>query len=487
MGLVTHPSLARKYRDELRPRHGLLRSREFVMKDLYTFDYNASLALATYHEVRDVYAQLFDELKIPYLVAEADSGDMGGNLSHEFHFPTSRGEDHIISCKTCNYVANEELAEIPALPGTNGETESDMHLCGEQNIQTQSDRELSTGVKVWRGISRDRSTLVNVWYLSPVLGTDPSLPALEPEVNVYAVKAVIPELDASIGDPVPFWNTHAQSPLGTHSTPGRPRRLMNLVDYRVPSHVSRCLGSRNSHFPLWPISKAGPLPDIEIETLSVDHATQRQLNLLRVKDGDACPRCSDGTLLVRKAIELGHTFHLGTRYSGPLKATVSVPAYLLGDEETDTRNTRSGSSEARQVNMQMGCHGIGVSRMIGAVADTLADEKGLNWPRVIAPFEVVIVPGKGLEEAALKVYDALSAVQPSSDGARLDIVLDDRIESFPWKMQDADLVGYPVIVVVGRRWKTEKICEVQCRRLGVREEVLFKGLLNFIQCLLVNL
>jgi len=129
--------------------------------------------------------------------------------------------------------------------------------------------------------------------------------------------------------------------------------------------------------------------------------------------------------------------------------------------------------------MQMGCHGIGVSRMIAAVADTLSDSKGLNWPRVMSPFEVIVVPGKNLDEEAARIYDML-------DVGKMDVVLDDRKESFAWKMGDADLVGYPVIVVLGRRWK-EEVCEVQCRRLGIKEDVAITNLEAFVQKLLVKL
>lgn len=125
--------------------------------------------------------------------------------------------------------------------------------------------------------------------------------------------------------------------------------------------------------------------------------------------------------------------------------------------------------------------------MIAAVADTLADIKGLNWPRVMAPFEVVVVPGKGLDDAASEVYDVLSSVTGAGAGQRLDVVLDDRAETFPWKMRDADLVGYPVIVVAGRRWKAERICEVQCRRLQVREELPLDQVAGFVESLLGKL
>lgn len=456
---VTHLTLtARKYRDERRPRHGLLRSREFIMKDLYTFDHSPILALETYHQVRAAYARLFDELKLPYLVAEADSGDIGGDLSHEFHFPTSKGEDHVISCSKCDYVANEELAESPA-PKTKAEREAPYEEPGIINV--------------WRGISQDRLTLVNVWFAWNIGGKKALPDYVAPgglegaEVNARAVKAVLPELDSSVDDPLPFWEHQSTAP----------RQLINLFDHSLSNGAKEFVQS--GHNPnMFPESMSDTASRTGIETTFKDSSNEGSLNLLRIRDGDACPRCAGGTLRVQKAIELGHTFHLGTRYSEPLEANVKVPAEVVAG--------RAWTSSPRndpmliEVPMQMGCHGIGVSRMIGAVADTLADEKGLNWPRVMAPFEVVIVSGKGLDEAAQEVYDALG-------NGEMDIILDDRKASFPWKMQDADLIGYPVIVVVGRGWNTDKKCEVQCRRLDIRREVPFAELPATVNSLLEQL
>jgi prolyl-tRNA synthetase len=125
--------------------------------------------------------------------------------------------------------------------------------------------------------------------------------------------------------------------------------------------------------------------------------------------------------------------------------------------------------------------------MIGAVADTLVDDQGLNWPRVMAPFEVVIVPSKSWNKDALEVYDELYTAPVGTGYSGIDLVLDDRAVSFPWKMRDADLVGFPIIVVVGRRWEAEKMCEVQCRRLGIRQELHIGELQNFVMSLLVQL
>jgi prolyl-tRNA synthetase len=422
------------------------------MKDLYTFDYSTSQALATYDEVRNVYAGLFDELKLPYLMAQADSGDMGGNLSHEFHFPTTQGEDYIISCEnSCGYMTNEELAESPI----------------HESLGTGS------GLQVWRGISRDRRTLINVWFPP---STPRSTSKLLPEVNPHAIKAIIPELDPSIENSFSLW-------VDPPPKAGQ-RRLVNLVDGRLPDSVRRKIESSDPEIPYWP--DAEQFPEIAMETIFQNSSTQRPLNLLRIREGDPCPECNNGTLNVQKAIELGHTFHLGTRYSDPLKATVAVPAELLEDGSSSTDGLAiSTSTSSQEVPMQMGCHGIGVSRIIGAVADTLADEKGLNWPRIIAPYEIVVVPGKGLEDAAVEVYDTLS--HSSKFQPHRDVILDDRADTFPWKMRDADLVGYPVIVVVGRRWNSEGMCEVQCRRLNVREEIPMKDVPAFVDSLLDQL
>ncbi|KUJ20247.1 prolyl-tRNA synthetase [Mollisia scopiformis] len=473
--------ISRKYRDELRPRHGLLRTREFVMKDLYTFDYTSSLALATYHQVRAAYARLFDEIKLPYLVAEADSGDMGGNLSHEFHFPTSKGEDHVISCTSCDYVANEELAESAnpqSISARNGIPEAD----GVSGL-------LQDDVHVWRGTSRDRSTLINVWYAPELSQCSPSFGSSSaPEVNMIAVKALVPDLDTSLQDCLSLWTLQTFRPTTSceNSTPvPPPRRVLNLVDCRLSSAIRESIVSGSADLQIRPAFWEGFIPDSEIETVVNDPLTQQPLNLLRIRAGDLCPRCPDGKLKVERAIELGHTFHLGTRYSDPLSASVTVPSDLLDAQQSTIEESRDGNHNV-QTPLQMGCHGIGVTRMIGAVAETLADDKGLNWPRAMAPYEVVIVPGKDLEKAANEVYDALC--HPIFDaGSVLDLIIDDRSHSFPWKMRDADLVGYPVIVVVGRRWNAEHMVEIQCRRLGVRQDLHITEALLFVKELLLKL
>jgi prolyl-tRNA synthetase len=380
--------IGRKYRDERRPRQGLLRAKEFMMKDLYTFDHSPEAALKTYESVREAYNNLFNELKLPYLVADADSGNMGGKLSHEYHFVSQKGEDNVWSCNSCEYVANEELVEkkIEAAPST-----------GDAIMFT--------------GISVDKKTAINIHIPRPSglnTGDKASWDKVSAFVNLHAVKKALPadqDMDTGI----------ESSTLST---------LLPQTSNTI---------------------------DLYDRSLS-DTPNSSDIDLTITKPGDSCPSCTQGKLHVQKAIEVGHTFHLGTRYSEPLKAVVALPDQNLSSP------------------IQMGCHGIGVSRIIGAVASLLSDGKGLNWPRAIAPYEVIVLSSPQIEEKDVAdVYDTLSG---QGNHEAVDAVLDDRTgKNLGWKMKDADLIGYPIVVVLGRRWKEDKVAEVQCRRLGVKKDV----------------
>ncbi|KAI1170254.1 class II aaRS and biotin synthetase [Nemania sp. FL0916] len=445
--------ISRKYRDEIRPRHGLLRSKEFVMKDLYTFDHSLRLALKTYEEARVSYNQLFNELKLPYLVAEASSGDIGGDLSHEYHLPSPIGEDIVITCTECDYVANEELAIARHHPPPDG-------------FSTEGTNTLSSGTaQVWRGISKDRNMLVNVWYPAPYTNTD---------INAHVLKSIIPDLDSSIKDVLPLWESTIESSAATSQRP----QLLNIVDYRLGQRFVDSLNDTPNQFPILPRPSS-----IELSQLDQHYIASKNgepFNTIRIHDGDHCSRCTSGKLKVHKTIELGHTFHLGTKYSDALHAHVQIPSSLIeeGHVVSAEPNREVG------VSMQMGCHGIGVSRIIGAVAEHLADESGLNWPRAIAPFEVVVISDKHMEDATA-ISESLTR---SSDAfPPLDLILDDRDESFGWKLKDADLVGYPVLLILGRQWKSDRLCEVQCRWLKSVEAVPVDKLREHISNLLARL
>ncbi|KAM7190614.1 hypothetical protein V8F20_009631 [Naviculisporaceae sp. PSN 640] len=427
--------ITRKYRDEFRPRHGLLRGREFMMKDLYTFDASLESAMETYQQVGHSYSNIFREMRLPVLAAKASSGDMGGDLSHEYLLPTPLGEDRVASCNSCDYIVNEEVADTVAV--------TEVHT--------------GTPVGVWRGINKDRSKLVNVWFPRETLEQTSGevREYTEADVNISVLKSIMPDLDAGVEDVLPLWEASVAGATRGEIT------LMNIVDGRLPASVMDSLQAGTSEAAIWPLDGHAPPSWLSSIFHSQSGADGNRLNLLRIRTGDKCPRCTAGTLQVEKALELGHTFHLGTRYSNPLEATISAPI------QSDLPKNAPGQSTSTSP-IQMGCHGIGISRIIGAVAEHLADDKGLNWPVAIAPYSCVIIPGRGVnDEMALEVYRNLWG----QEADYFDPVIDDRVKSLPWKLTDADLVGYPVIVVLGRAWLSTKTAEVQCRRLGIKELV----------------
>ncbi|KAG5299403.1 prolyl-tRNA synthetase [Histoplasma capsulatum G186AR] len=447
--------ISRKYRDEPRPRQGLLRGREFIMKDLYTFDYNAEMAIKTYNAVKDTYVRLFDELRIPYIIATADSGNMGGNLSHEFHLPNPKGEDTIISCSSCRYVYNEELSDGKAYqdirPPSDPIQDGKSVGFGEQQAPA-----ISTGM--WMSISKDGNTLVRVFYPKYLIRGGCSEP-VERQINSHAVRAIAcsagVDLDTSVTSPLAKWQSIAReekTPPGTR--PNHPT-ILDIYDHRVRVY---------NHPPLPSGQNREVLEQLNVRFSSLHQypGSGAKLDCISAAAGDQCSRCGEQAVQTHTAIELAHTFHLGTRYSKVLNASVAVPSTLLSND------SKANDNSSVSVPLQMGCHGIGVSRMISAIADSLANSKGLNWPRAIAPFEAMIIPDKGLEEEAEKVYDAISRINIDA----VDAIIDDRDKNLAWKLRDADLIGYPVIIVVGKSWRMENKLEVQCHRLNnLRETV----------------
>lgn len=408
--------VSRKYRDEARPRQGLLRGREFVMKDMYTFDVTEEKAMETYAEVSKAYRGFLDEVNLPYLVADAASGSMGGSHSHEYHFTSDQGEDSIISCKSCGYTVNEELWRPVGIVEPVDETDIPFQIWTGRTVSPLEHNSTPPASLAESGeavpVNDLTKEIVEVF-----------LPKGDYEVNIHALKELVGDLDTS-GKSI----THL---LEVSSGATIPRR--SIRDPRVPR--SSIQDSKD-----WIIhaqhSRSQPDPS-KLE--------DAPFSLTKPRPDEPCPSCGERELAFSLAVEIGHTFHLGTRYSKPFEATFK-------------------SDQNAEVEIQMGCHGIGVSRLIGAVASLLADEKGLNWPLSIAPFAVNIIgAGNTPAEDVQAVYDQTASA--------LDAIIDDRGRPMGWKLNDADLIGYPFIVVLGKAWKQRRAVELQCRRLGVREEV----------------
>jgi len=423
------------------------------MKDLYTFDANADDAMKTYTDVKQAYVNFFNELKIKYLVADADSGAMGGNLSHEFHFASPAGEDNVWSCDTCSYVANEELVA---------------RRIDSNEINMSLNQSAS-----WLGTTVDKKSLVLV--LVPKTDLHDTTTVDVSKLNSNSLKRALPSIDLSIsGEGGSFVPVQSEVSAGE----GAPERtaLHILIDSRISAlreGVEPLLAAVTQSFASHGLD--ADFSKLSLKLVTTDLSTNKPLILNNPRPGDGCPSCPTGSLKVDRAVELGHTFYLGTRYSAPLNALVEVPK-SGGSPATTTDEVKSHEVAGHRVPISMGCHGIGISRLIGAIASVLSDSSGLNWPRVVAPYEVIVVPANpAMFEAAEAMQTILtrpfSSKTADGEAEQLDVVLDDReAQQLGYKLKDADLIGYPVIVVIGRGWKNGMV-EVQCRRLGVKEEI----------------
>ncbi|KAL8811915.1 MAG: hypothetical protein Q9223_007424 [Gallowayella weberi] len=436
------------------------------MKDLYTFDASPQEAKETYNNVRLTYNSFFDKLRIPYLVAKADSGSIGGELSHEYHFPTPNGEDTIISCGSCSYAINEELAN---------------RTRGSTDFERFSDD--SAPYSSWFGVSKDRLQLVEAIVPQATRASEHQSPPKAPaEVNPYLMRALYPDLDLSIDDPLKVfadhWTKHRCSVASP--TAERPPSLSCIYDYRVPQSFidTHPLSDKRSSWIHRVSEIVGRNRSIRPECI----------DLARFRDGDQCPNCGKNSVKIQQAVELGHTFYLGDRYSSPLGATFAAPQHADVPQAPSTRAqatkdpapkdpaTKGRALAQGRKPFQMGCHGIGISRMIAAVADSLSDQQGLLWPRVMAPYEAVILSTPEHKAAAEEVWDLLSWPKEGS----VEAVLDDRGRGLGWKMKDADLIGFPIVIILGTYYRDQKLCEVSIRRLGSKQKVSMKKLREYI-------
>ena len=490
---------ARKYRDEPRPRQGLLRTKEFLMKDLYTFDATTEQALQTYRTVRQAYNTFFSEFKIPFLTAEASSGEIGGNISHEYHFLSKKGEDNLVCCSSCEYVVNEELAESRMARAHRHPTSADEGIIHPQGMDSSSwkqwisepgplepgkifdteiESQASDGEHQWYGISQDRNTLVRAFLPCQVeVQAVAGKRYRETEINPYAIKRIFPELDLGAEDPLGSFKAEWALRSAEENT-RREARIVRVVDMRY---------ILQQPLPISPNPSSITIGGEKIPVQDRFAEADKMVDLVRLDTGDPCPNCDQGTLRIESAVELGHTFHLGTRYSTPLEATIDADPSQKDLKREASSIPGQPVTLSGRIPVQMGCHGIGVSRLIAAVADSLADSKGLNWPRVMAPFEAIIIPTKSLESEAVDVYDLLTTSNNHSSQGPIDAILDDRKRDFGWKIKDADMIGYPIIVILGRGWKRERECEVQCRRLNIKESVSADDLKAFVEGLLQQL
>lgn len=409
-----------KFRDEVRPRFGVMRAREFVMKDAYSFDADEAGAEQSYKRMYDAYMRIFERCGLRFRAVEADTGLIGGRFSHEFMVLADTGEDAIVSCDTCAYAANIERAEVNTVTG-----EVDEKLKGLERVQTPGKRSVEE-VTEFLGVPPQR--LVKTIIFQTGQGAIAALVRGDHEINEAKLRRHLDTMELEMaGDELITDVTHA--PKGFAGPVGLDLRI--VADYAVQGMRNMVTGGNQLDTHLINVNPGR------------DFQTDEFADIRQAQEGDPCPRCS-GRLQVSRGIEVGHIFKLGTKYSEALGAT-----YL--------------DLEGTEQLLVMGCYGIGVGRTAAAAIEQNHDEHGIIFPLAIAPFHVLLLPVNNKDtkimKAAEDLYQDLSA-------QGLEVLLDDRDERPGVKFNDADVIGIPLRLTVGEKNLKQGKVEIKVRKSG---------------------
>jgi prolyl-tRNA synthetase len=418
-----------KFRDEIRPRFGLMRGREFVMKDGYSFHVDYDDTIREYQNMRDAYSRIFRRCGLRFRAVEADTGNIGGSLSHEFQVLADSGEDTIVSCNKCDYAANVEKAEIR----TRAEATREEKPLAE--VATPGARTIEE-VSAFLGMSSERfvKTLI-------LVADDKGIAALvrgDDQLSETKLKTLVgaTTLRMAEAEEIERWT-------------GAPQGFAGPVGLSLPIYADeRLQGCRD-------MASGANRADAHLTGISQqrDFAAATFGGLRAARAGDPCARCDGGEFQQYRGIEVGHVFYLGRKYSEKLRAT-----FL--------------DAEGNEKVMEMGTYGIGVTRTMAAAVEQNHDDKGIQWPVSIAPFEVTIVVVKWDDEAS---RNAACALEDELDRAGIDVLVDDRDERAGVKFNDADLLGIPLRVTIGPRGLAAGKIELKGRTAATPEEIVLDG------------
>lgn len=416
-----------KFRDEPRPRFGIVRTREFLMKDAYSFDADVEQLGQSYDAMYEAYCRIYDRCGLPYVIVEAESGPIGGDSSHEFMVPADMGEDSVIQCLACGYAANVEKAEVGAVPPAGP---PDPAAPAFQKVATPDRRtiqEVCDFLKV--APSGSAKLLVFLADGKPVA----ALVRGDHEANEAKVRRAF---GASTLAP-------ADAAAVLQAT-GAPMGFLGPVGLKLPLAIDPAVAAMRA------VVVGGNETDVHLTGVvpGRDFPLSNVVDLRNAAAGDPCPRCGK-ELSLRQGIEIGHVFKLGTKYSQAMGAS------FLDDKGAETP-------------VIMGCYGIGVSRMLAAAVESSHDANGIVWPLSIAPYSVVVVPLQVKDPAVTAAAEGLVG---ALEAAGVDVLLDDRDQRPGVKFKDADLIGVPLRVVVGERGLKEGTIEVKWRNADVAHRV----------------
>jgi prolyl-tRNA synthetase len=409
-----------KFRDELRPRAGLMRGREFIMKDAYSFHVDENDAKREYKNMYEAYKRIFTRCGLAFRPVEADTGNIGGSLSHEFQVLAETGEDALVACDKCDYAANvEQAATRPAPAAAPGKATQAMTRVATPGQHTIA--EVSAFMKV--PPTSLAKTLIYLADGKPVA----VLVRGDREVNEIKLKKALGANDVVLaGD------------NAVKEVTGAPVGFAGPVGLKIPVYVDSEVASMSDFV------VGANAADAHIMGVNVGRDFQPTAtgDYRQAAPGDPCPRCDGGVFRGYRGIEVGHVFFLGTKYSKP-----------MGVSFLDV--------DGKEKPAEMGCYGIGVTRIVAAAIEQNHDKDGIVWPVPLAPFEVAVLElqqdDDGVIATAKKIYEELTQ-------AGIDVLYDDRDERAGVKFKDADLIGIPYRIAVGKKGLADGVVELKLRK-----------------------
>lgn len=417
-----------KFRDEIRPRFGVMRSREFIMKDAYSFHADQDSLEVTYWRMHEAYTQIFTRLGLNFRPVEADTGSIGGSHSHEFHVLADSGEDAIAFSTASDFAANVELAAAAAAPLSHGNQPADLERLATPGVKTIDDLVSQANLAVDQTVKTLFVKAEDGGLVALVLRGDHRLNAIKAEkIPGIAAPLQLAEQDAV--------KRETGASFGSLGPVGLSTRI--VVDLSAAALNSFVCGANEEGFHF-----TGAAWDRDVESFET-------ADIREVVPGDPSP-CGQGTLEIRRGIEVGHIFQLGTKYSEAMGADVL---------------NENGKAQP----MSMGCYGIGITRIVAAAIEQNHDHRGILWPRAMAPFQVALVPinmdkSEVVAQTTESLYDRLR-------NAGFDVFMDDRKERPGVKFAEMELIGIPVRVTLGERSIAAGSVEIQLRTESSAQDV----------------
>jgi prolyl-tRNA synthetase len=425
---ITLYQIQTKFRDEPRPRFGIVRTREFIMKDAYSIDADVEQLNHSYDAMYEAYCRIYDRSGLSYVIVEAESGPIGGDSSHEFMVPCATGEDKVLYCGNCGYCANQERAEVgrSSVPPAPSPASAPPY----KSVPTPGKRTIKD-VCEFLGAQEKTSAKLLVY-----LGDGKPVAALvrgDHELNEPKFRR---QVGASVLIP-------ADAPT-IEKTTGAPMGFLGPVAIKIPLWIDLAV----SEMPT--VVVGGNALDLHLTGVvpGRDFPLDRVVDIRNAESGDPCPRCGK-SLEIKAGLEVGHVFKLGTKYSKSMGAT-----YL------DEKGT--------EIHAIMGCYGIGINRILAGAVESGHDSNGIIWPLSIAPYQVVIVP---LQVQNPAVLEQAFALEKALSAAGLEVLIDDRDQRPGVKFKDADLIGIPLRAVIGERGQKDGTIEIKWRTESAARQI----------------